>query len=82
MMDCIRSLRVWAFCEGGDIVVPKGVGPSWGPPLIWYSLAFHIYFFLLLEVAATLATMTLHAFSGCGFSHMDRLRTASCQQSI
>jgi hypothetical protein len=40
-----------------------------------------LQFFLHVEAAATLATMTLHASSRWSFSHVGQLRTASCQQS-
>jgi hypothetical protein len=60
--------------------VPHGARSLWDPWLIWVSLLF--IFFLALGNAATMATMTLHAFSRWGFGHIGQLRTASCQQSI
>jgi hypothetical protein len=41
-----------------------------------------LFLFPYLEVAATLATIILQAFFRQGLSHVRRLRTASCQQSI
>jgi hypothetical protein len=83
-LPCWMLLPLLRMGVNGQKVVEMvgSVGSPQGPSLIWLSLASYIPPPLHLEAAATLATMTLHASSRWGFSHVDQLRTASCQQSI